>query len=165
MIETTTGDREDRAMRAVGRIVIVAAVTIGLLVAGADARTTRRRSGAQPVGTIRLESKSVAVGIGFQWGRGTLRFGGRTYPFKVDGLSVNAVGVSASDATGYVYDLKIVSDFEGTYTAVEAAGTVGGGKGITTMRNGNGVRVTLHSTSQGDELKAAPEGVKFTLER
>jgi hypothetical protein len=153
-------------MRMIGRIAIVAAVTAGLLVAGADARTTRRRSsGAQPVGTIRLESKSVAVGIGFQWGRGTLRFRGRTYPFKVDGLSVNAVGVSASDATGYVYDLKNLSDFEGTYTAIEAAGTVGGGKGITTMRNGNGVRVTLHSTNQGVELKAAPEGVKFTLER
>ena len=148
-----------------GRIGIVAVVTAGLLVGGADAKTRRRSSGAQPSGTLRLESKSVAVGVGFQWGNGTLRFRGRNYPFKVDGLSVNAVGVSASDATGNVYNLKNVSDFEGTYTAIEAAGTLGGGKGVATMRNGNGVRVTLHSTNQGVELKAAPEGVKFTLQR
>ena len=149
----------------IGRIGIVAVVTAGLLVGGADAKTRRRSSGEQPSGTLRLESKSVAVGVGFQWGNGTLRFRGKNYPFKVEGLSVNAVGVSASDATGYVYNLKNVSDFEGTYTAIEAAGTVGGGKGVATMRNGNGVRVTLHSTNQGVELKAAPEGVKFTLQR
>ena len=53
----------------------------------------------------------------------------------------------------------------GTYTAIEASGTVGGGKGISSMKNSNDVRVTLHSTSQGVELKAAPEGVKFTLKR
>ena len=153
-------------MRMIGRIGLVAAVVLGLLAGPADAKRTRRRSrGEQPSATLRLESKSVAVGIGYQWGSGTLRFRGRSYPFKVDGLSVNAVGVSASDATGNVYNLKNLSDFDGTYTAIEAAGTVGGGKGIATMRNGNDVRVTLHSTSRGVELKAAPEGVKFTLQR
>ena len=150
-------------MRTTGRIGILAAIIVGLLVAGADARQRSSRQG--PSATLRIESKSVAVGIGYQWGSGTLRYRGRNYPFKVDGLSVNAVGVSSSDATGYVYNLHRLSDFEGTYTAIEAAGTVGGGKGITSMKNGNDVRVTLHSTSQGVELKAAPEGVKFTFQR
>ena len=150
-------------MRMIGRIGISAAIIAGLLVGGADAR--RRSSGEVPSATLRIQSKSVAVGIGYQWGGGTLRYRGRNYPFKVDGLSVNAVGVSASDATGYVYNLHRLSDFEGTYAAIEASGTVGGGKGISTMKNGNDVRVTLHSTSQGVELKAAPEGVKFTLQR
>jgi hypothetical protein len=149
-------------MRMIGRIGIVATIIVGLLVGGADAR--RRSSRETPSATLRIESKSVAVGIGFQWGNGTLRYRGRNYPFKMDGLAVNAVGVSSTDAIGYVYNLHRVSDFEGTYAAIEAAGTVGGGKGVTSLKNGNGVRITLHSTSQGVELKAAPEGVKFTLQ-
>jgi len=149
-------------MRMIGRLGIVATIIVGLLVGGADAR--RRSSHETPSATLRIQSKSVAVGVGFQWGNGTLRFGGRNYPFKMDGLAVNAVGVSSSDAIGYVYNLHRLSDFEGTYAAIEAAGTVGGGKGVTSLKNGNDVRITLHSTSQGVELKAAPEGVKFTLQ-
>ena len=149
-------------MRMIGRIGIVATIIVGLLVGGADAR--QRSSRETPSATLRIQSKSVAVGVGFQWGNGTLRYRGRNYPFKMDGLAVNAVGVSSTDAIGYVYNLHRLSDFEGTYAAIEAAGTVGGGKGVTSLKNGNGVRVTLHSTSQGVELKAAPEGVKFTLQ-
>jgi len=44
-----------------------------------------------PSGTIKLTSKSVAVGIGVTWGDGTLTFGGKSYPFSVEGLSVIAV--------------------------------------------------------------------------
>jgi len=149
-------------MRMIGRLGIVATIIVGLLVGGADAR--RRSSHETPSATLRIQSKSVAVGVGFQWGNGTLRFGGRNYPFKMDGLAVNAVGVSSTDAIGYVYNLHRLSDFEGTYAAIEAAGTVGGGKGVTSLKNGNDVRITLHSTSQGVELKAAPEGVKFTFQ-
>ncbi len=151
-------------MKTIGRIALVALLMVAVLVGTADAKRKRSSSGPPADATLRLQSKSVAVGIGWSWGSGLLRFRGKTYPFKADGLSVNAVGVSSSDATGYVYNLKNVRDFEGTYTAVEASGTLGGGKGITTMKNGNDVRVTLHSTKQGVEVKVAPEGVKFTLE-
>jgi hypothetical protein len=147
-------------------IGLVFVLAMGVLASGAEAKAKRKTSssGERPSATLSLESKSVAVGIGFSWGRGTLRFKGRTYPFKIDGLAVNAVGVSRSDAYGYVYNLRNLSDFEGTYTAVSAAGTLGGGKGIATMKNANDVRITLHSTKQGLEVKAAPEGVKITLE-
>lgn len=153
-------------MRRIGRIGIMTLVTLGLLAGAADAKKKRRTSLGEPVSaTLTLESKSVAVGVGYSWGNGVLRYQGKSYPFKVDGLAVNAVGVSRSDATGNVYNLKNLSDFEGTYTAIDVGGTAGGGKGIASMRNGNDVRVTLHSTSQGLEVKAAPEGVKFTFER
>jgi hypothetical protein len=33
------------------------------------------------------------------------------------------------------------------------------------MKNGNGVRITLHSVSQGVAAQAGPEGMKVTLER
>lgn len=48
--------------------------------------------------------------------------------------------------------------------AVAAGGTAGGGKGIATMTNAKGVRITLHSTTQGLDVTAGPEGMKITLE-
>jgi hypothetical protein len=150
-------------MRMMARAGIVALVVLGLAVGGADAKAKRRAPSNGPSATLSLESKSVAVGIGYSWGNGTLLYRGKRYPFKIDGLSVNKLGASRLNATGYVYNLHRLSDIEGTYTAIEASGTLGGGKGIATMKNGNDVRITLHSTSQGLEVAAAPEGVKITL--
>jgi hypothetical protein len=150
-------------MKSLARIGIVALLMVGLLAGGAEAKKKRSSSGGASC-TVSLESKSVAVGIGWSWGNGILRCRGKNYPFKIDGLSVNAVGASRSDATGYVYNLKNVQDFPGTYTAIEASGTLGGGKGIASMKNDRDVRITLHSTKQGLEAKAAPEGVKISWE-
>jgi len=151
-------------MRTVGRLLIAPFAIVVLLASGAAAKHAAHH-GPRPDATLRIQSKSVSVGIGFSWGNGILAYRGRHYPFKIDGLAVNAVGASKSDAIGYVYNLKRLSDFEGTYTAIESGGALGGGKGIATMKNSNGVRITLHSTTQGVEAKAAPEGVKITLER
>src|SRR5262245_41327025 len=149
-------------MKTLARIGIVVLLMVGLLAGGAEAKQ-KHRSSSGATCTVRVVSKSVAVGIGWSWGSGTLRCGNKTRPFTIDGLSVIAVGASKSDATGYVYNLRNISDFEGTYAAVEAAGTLGGGKGITTLKNENGVRMTLRSTREGSEAKAAPEGVKVTF--
>lgn len=113
--------------------------------------------------TLTLETKQVSVGVGWSWGSGTITYKGEKHAFKIDGLSINSVGASASAATGYVYNLKQLSDFAGTYTAVEAGGAAGGGKSIATMKNQNGVRITIHSTSEGLEVVAGPEGMKVTL--
>jgi hypothetical protein len=114
--------------------------------------------------TLALEAKSVAVGIGWSWGGGTLDYMGKKHRFKIDGLSVNAAGVERVDATGYVYNLKKLTDFAGTYTAVEAGGAAGAGAAIAHMKNEHGVRITLHSTSQGISAQAGPEGMKIKLE-
>jgi hypothetical protein len=118
----------------------------------------------KPSATLTLEAKSVAVGVGWTWGGGTLDHAGKKHRFKVDGLSVNAAGAERVEATGYVYHLKKLADFPGTYTAVEASGAAGGGAGIATMRNEHGVRITLHSKSQGVSAQAGPEGMKITLD-
>lgn len=150
-------------MRNPGRIALAALLAACLIASGADAKRKSSGSGGASA-TLSLQTKSVAIGVGWSWGSGTLRFQGKSYPFRIDGVSVNAVGVAASDATGYVYNLKSLADFEGTYTAIDVGGTLGGGKGILSMTNGNDVRITLHSTSQGIQAKAAPEGIKITLQ-
>jgi hypothetical protein len=118
----------------------------------------------KPSATLTLEAKSVAVGIGWTWGGGILRYAGKKHRFKVEGLTVNGVGVERAEATGNVYNLKKLSEFPGTYTAVEAGGAAGAGAAIATMRNQHGVRITLHTTSQGISAEAGPEGIKITLE-
>ena len=114
--------------------------------------------------TVRLTEKSVAVGIGVSWGRGELTCGGKTYRFKVSGISVQDVGASETDATGFVYDLRNHQDFAGTYTAITAGAAAGAGSSITSMKNEKGVRVTLRATKEGAQLTAGPEGMKVTLE-
>jgi hypothetical protein len=117
----------------------------------------------KPDATLTLSEGQVAVGIGWSWGKGVLEYKGKKHPFKVSGLSVVNVGVTKVNAVGKVFHLKKLSDFNGTYTAATAEGTLGGGAGVSTMQNQNGVTVQLVSTTQGINLKLAAEGVTFTL--
>ena len=150
------------AMRTVKRswLVSLGAMVLGLGLLAVSADGAEEKADA----TLHLETKQVSVGIGWSWGSGTITYKGAKHRFKVDGLSVNAVGATATEATGYVYNLKKLEDFAGTYTSVQASGALGAGKGIVTMKNQNDVRVTLHSTSQGIAAQVGPEGVRFTLE-
>jgi hypothetical protein len=119
----------------------------------------------KPDATLKLSEGQVGLGIGWSWGKGVLTFKGKDHPFKVKGLSVGDVGITSADATGNVYHLKKLSDFNGTYTSAAAEGTIGGGAGVTTMKNQNGVVINLKATTQGVNIKLAGEGVKLTLEK
>ena len=117
-----------------------------------------------PDATLTLSEGQVAVGIGWSWGKGVLTLKGKDYPFKVGGLSVGDVGITKAEATGTVYNLKKLEDFNGTYVSAAAQATVGVGVGATAMKNKNGVVIHLHPKTKGVNLKLAGEGVKFTLE-
>jgi hypothetical protein len=119
----------------------------------------------KPSGTLKLSEGSVAIGIGFSWGSGVLTYEGKEYPFSVEGLSVADVGISRADATGVVYNLTQLTDFNGNYTAVTAGAAVGGGAGATTMRNQNGVVIDLIGTTQGVKFNLSVDGVRFTLKQ
>src|ERR1700752_3093014 len=102
-----------------------------------------------PDGVIELSGGSVAAGIGYSWGSGTLIFQGKRYPLKISGLSVASVGVTDYTAAGSVENLKRVQDIAGVYTAAAAGGTLGGGAGVSVMKNQYGVVIHLTSTTQG----------------
>jgi hypothetical protein len=122
-------------------------------------------SGAQekPDATITFSGGSVSAGIGYSWGSGTLTYQGKEYPFSVDGLSVGAVGATSVTASGEVYHLKKLEDFNGNYAAATASATLGGGAGGTAMENQAGVVIRLVSTTQGVDFKLAASGVKISL--
>ncbi|HXJ82515.1 MAG TPA: DUF1134 domain-containing protein [Candidatus Methylomirabilis sp.] len=141
-----------------GLIMLVAvAGLISLLGGHARAQSTE--------GSLQLTEGSVAAGIGFSWGHGTLTYQGKQYRVKVDGLSVGEVGVSRATATGKVTNLKSVADFNGNYTAAGAGATVGGGAGTSIMKNQNGVVIELKSTTQGASLKLAASGIRLAIEQ
>jgi hypothetical protein len=120
-------------------------------------------SAQSPDAIIELSGGAVAVGIGYTWGGGTLIFRGKRYPLKVSGISVASVGVTDYTAAGSVENLKRPQDIAGVYTAVAAGGTVGGGAGVSAMKNQNGVVIHLSSTTQGLSLTLAAEGLQISL--
>ena len=120
---------------------------------------------AKPDATITLSAKSISAGAGYTWGGGKLMYNGKTYDVTVDGLTVGAVGASSITASGEVYGLKKLEDFDGNFTAVAAGATIAGGGGLLTMQNQNGVQVTLKSTTQGLSLTIGVSGAKLAIKK
>ena len=112
---------------------------------------------------LTLSQGNVAVGVGFSRDKGTLSYQGKTYPVRVQGLSVGEVGANRAEAVGGVYNLNKLEEFSGHYTAAGTGGTVRGADGVTAMRNQNGVVIEMKSTTRGASLKLAAEGIKLSI--
>ena len=122
-----------------------------------------RADNAAPDGALSLSGGAIAAGIGFVWGSGSLTFQGAPHPVKVTGLSVVDVGAAKIDASGSVYHLKALKDFNGTYTAFAAGATVAGGGGAAYLKNQNGVVIKLNSTSTGLRFNLSASGVTLKV--
>ena len=138
------------------------AAVLALFVASAHGQEPKKT----PDGTVEFSGGSVAAGVGYSWGSGTLTYKGVKYPITVDGLSAGAeAGVTSITASGSVYNLKKLEDFDGNYTAAGTGATVGGGASVVTMKNQNGVVIDSVSTTQGLKLSLAAGGVKIRIKK
>ena len=117
----------------------------------------------KPSGTVTIESKSVALGVGVSWGDGELRYNDQAYTFSVKGLSVVDVGVAKVSARGKVFHLSKLEDFSGTYAAAQAGAAVGGGMSVVVLKNQNGVVMELTSTQTGVKFTLGGEGIELKL--
>jgi hypothetical protein len=140
-------------------------ISVLLLFVCLTAASIRAESSGRPSATLRLSSGSVAAGIGFSWGNGTLTYKGKSYAVSVKGLSIGKVGISRATATGKVYNLHKLQDFDGNYTAVAAGIAIAGGGGVATMQNQNGVRVELQATTRGLDLTIGGAGVDLHIKK
>jgi hypothetical protein len=118
-----------------------------------------------PDGRVGISLTGIALGVGYEWGRGTLAYRGQNYPFRVQGLSIIDIGISEVSAQGEVFDLRNVNDFAGTYTDFEAGATLIGGGAVNWMKNEKGVVIRVTSVSQGARLTLAPGGTRIELTR
>jgi hypothetical protein len=123
---------------------------------------------SKPDATLRLSTGGFALGIGVNWGSGTLTYRGKDYPVKVKGLSVGRVGATSSSAYGEVFNLKHLQDFSGHYD-VGGAGTrgvtLGAGRTGTIMSNHAGVIIRISSTQQGVAVNATGGGIELQLQK
>ena len=139
---------------------------LGLLTAATSlpqATWAQTEAAAAPDGQLRLTGGAVAAGIGYVWGSGRLDFGGAAHSVKISGLSIVDVGAAKIDAQGGVYNLKKLSDFNGTYTTFAAGATIAGGGGVAYLRNQNGVVIRLDSTTEGLRFNLSASGVTLKV--
>ena len=113
--------------------------------------------------TLEFNGGSAAAGVGVSWGAGVLKYKGRSYAFKVSGLSIGDVGLSHASASGEVFHLKSLDDFNGTYSAVGTGLTVAGGGSVAAMKNQNGVAIQVKSTTRGAKVTIGGGGVAIQL--
>jgi len=144
-------------MKRITGFIAMAILLVGL--------STVRAEDKAPDATLKLSAGSVAAGVGISWGSGTLTYKGKDYPISVTGLSVGDVGVTKIEASGKVYDLKSLDDFDGNYTAGAAGATVAGGGAVVGMRNQNGVSVNLVATTQGLKFTLGAGGVDMKIKK
>ena len=145
------------------KVVCVVIAGFSLIYAGLAVAQSQQNSGLPWDGLIELTTGSVAAGIGFSWGEGKLTQAGKEYPLKVSGLAVGSVGITKASAYGKVYKLTNLKDINGTYTALGAGVTVGGGGSAVTMQNAKGVIIDLISTSEGVKFSLGSAGVTIEL--
>ncbi len=141
--------------RAMTRLVGVAAL-FGAVAFAAD---------EAPSGTVQLDRESVAVAVGFNRGEGVLRYGGEDIPISVGGISFPEVGATRSTASGQVYDLHRIEDFDGTYAGAGAGFTLAGGGSAVALKNEKGITVVFLSTNQGLDAELAATGVRLEIDR
>ena len=139
-------------------IGLVSILALGFCLTAAQAAEDKA-----PDATLRLSGGSVAAGVGLNWGGGTLTYKGKEYPVDVKGLSVGDVGATKIEASGKVYNLKSLDDFNGNYTAAGAGAAVAGRASAAIMKNQNGVTVELVSTTQGVKVTAGGGGVQMKI--
>jgi hypothetical protein len=150
-------------MRKLVAFLTASALLCGFAASHAESTSEAVSAETQPDGTVTLSGGSVAAGIGYVWGHGELNYGGKSHPFKVSGLSIVDVGAANITASGHVYNLRKLADFNGNYVEVSAGLTVAGGGSAAYMRNEHGVVIKLESTTVGLRFNLSGDGVKLTL--
>jgi len=145
--------------------LLTAALAAVLIAGGVAVPISRADDAASPApdAALSLSGGAVAAGVGYVWGSGQLDYQGAPHAVKVSGLSVLDVGGAKISATGSVYHLKALKDFNGTYTAFAAGATIAGGGGVAYLKNQNGVVIKLNSTSTGLRFNLSANGVTLKV--
>src|SRR5262249_4404551 len=111
-------------------------------------------------------------GSGVTWGKGTLILNDSSqHAFEVSGLGVTGTreAIVSVQAVGEVFNLRKLSDFEGTYKATDRQVTTGRGPGQASFANERGVIVSLSlsspATTADVTLTPSPTGIVVKLEK
>jgi len=139
-------------MRALTRCVTTAFLGV-LLFQPALAQKTATGSAA-PVATLELESEQMRLIAGGTAGKGTLHYNGKDYifTFKTSSAGLGAKAVTSVKATGSVFGLQRIEDFEGKYTSLIKGVIAGSSQARAKYKNDKGVVIELVGTVKGAGL-------------
>src|SRR5258708_3734662 len=145
-----------------------ASVFVSVIAAAADGASSSPpvAEGAIPSAYVWLSGGSVAIGIGYSWGHGTLYNSKdqKQYKFKLSGVSVADVGAAGITAEGEVYNLTSPQDLSGNYSAVTAGLTIIEGGSVAYLKNEKGVVIKLHSQTGGLRFNLSANRIRVTLQ-
>src|SRR5215468_7086911 len=155
-----TARRRASSSTAVFVAVCMVAATAGRATgADEDAGST----GTSADATITFRGRTLTIGAGFAWGAATVEFHGVTYPARVDGFVLGAIGTVAFQATGQASGVTKIEDLNGDYTALAVGGGFGRGAGKLVMRNDKGVRIVLDLKGTGLQFGAGLRGITLAV--
>ena len=112
---------------------------------------------------ITFRGRTAAIGAGFVWGASTLEFRGKTYPVRVDGFELGALGTASIDGVGEVSGLTKAEDLNGDFTALSSGAAFGLGAEKLVMRNDKGVRIVMETKASGFQLGVGPRGITLSV--
>jgi hypothetical protein len=119
---------------------------------------------AQAAGQVRVNIVKAGLLVGGGAGRGVLTYRGKTYPFRITGLSFGiTAGATIGHLEGWASDIHEVGDFAGTYSSVGGGFALFGGVNGVQLRNEKGVTIMLQGPKAGLELAANISRVTISL--
>jgi len=145
---------------------LVSTLLVSTVAVAADSSAPPVAAESIPAGYVWLSGGSVALGIGYTWGHGTLYYSKdqKQYRFKLSGISIVDVGAAGINAEGEVYNLTAPADIDGNYSAVTAGVTVFEGGSVAYLKNEKGVVIKLHSQTGGLRFNLSASGMRVTLQ-
>ena len=121
---------------------------IALLLIVGCASTTQAPS-TPPSATVSIREWSAAYYAQAETGKGILFYNGGRHRFTISGGGVGGSGAQKVSATGKVYNLNRLSDFNGTYHGVARGLTLIEGQMHAKLTNQNGVTMYLAGQTEG----------------
>lgn len=119
---------------------------------------------AQASGDVRLKIVKAGLLVGGGVGRGVLTYRGRTYPFRLSGISLGiTAGATIGRLEGRASGIRDVSDFAGSYSSVGGGAALVGGLNGVHLRNEKGVTMVLQGPKAGLEFAANISGITISL--
>lgn len=121
----------------------------------------------KPTASLTIDQTEVAFLLSGKLGGGSLYFEGKEHRFTIGGLGVGGIGIAKVEATGDVFHLKNLSDFEGAYVqarsglVVSGIGEVEGGMWL---RNPADVVIYLKPEREGILLSLGADAIVIDLD-
>jgi hypothetical protein len=121
-------------------------------------------AGLAPDGTIDMQQVQVAYLASGGGGSGTLFYKGAAYPFTVGGVGIGGIGASTITASGDVYKLSSLAQFQGTYGQARYGFAIGtDSAGDLWLQNEAGVILHLKAKRKGLMLSLGGDAVVISM--